>query len=169
MSASFSLKPGERILWQSCPAPRAYVFRRWRLSLACMPFWLGLGFWLALDMSSGGDTSCGWFVWRVGLWMLVGCGAVGHLFVARCFWRWERYMLTDSRIRIRCGWLGRHEEQLTLPDVELYRVVPLAGSLATVRLRSRVSGKILTLHCLEGASIFVGFLLPGTGENPLTA
>lgn len=161
ISLPFVLEPAERICWQSCPAPRAYVFRRWRLSLACLPVWLGMSLWFGIDMPSGGMTSTGRFVWWAFFWLLFGYGAVGHLLIARLLWRWERYLLTDKRVCIRNGMFGRHEQQFPLTDVEIHRVISLSGSLATVQLRSRVTGAVSTLHCLEGASVFVGFFAAG--------
>jgi hypothetical protein len=167
MGAFFPLDAAERICWQSCPAPRAYVFRRWRLSLACLPVWLGLGFWLGCTLYSGRFSSLGWFVWYAAIWLLVGYGAVGQLFAARLLWRWDFYLLTDRRIWVRRGLLGRHVEWLALVDVEIHRVTPLSGSLATVQLRSRHTGTVLTLYCLEGAAALIGFLLPAAGGKPV--
>lgn len=161
MGLPFVLEPTERICWQSCPAPRAYVFRRWRLSLACLPVWLGVSLWFGIDMSSGGMASRESFVWWTVVWLLFGYGAVGHLLTSRLFWRWERYLLTDKRVCIRNGMFGRHEQHLSLTDVEIHRVISLSGSLATVKLRSRVTGAVSTLHCLEEASVFVGFFAAG--------
>lgn len=163
MHLSFAPHPGERIRWQACPAPRAYVFRRWRLSLGCLPVWLGVCLWFASDLYSGEPVSVGWFVWRAVLCLLLGYGTVGHLFVARLLWRWERYLLTDHRVCINGGLFGRRKEQFSLGEVEILRVIPLSGSLATVQLRSRVTGAVSTLYCLEGASVFVGFFATGIG------
>ncbi len=168
MRLSFALSPGERICWQACPAPRAYVFRRWRLSLCCLPAWVGVCLWFAFDLYSGAPASVGWFAWRTALCLLLGYGAVGHLFVARFLWRWERYLLTDQRVCIHRGLFGRRKQEFSRGEVEILRVIPLSGSLATVQLRSRVTGAVSVLHCLEGASVFVGFfLLRGSGGKPV--
>lgn len=165
--AVFFLDPGERICWQSCPAPRAYVFRRWRLSLVCLPIWLVLGFWLACTLSLGEGSSSIWFAWRVVFWLLAGYGTVGQLFAARLLWRWERYVLTDRRVWVTHGLLARHVEQMLLTDVEIFRVLSMSGSLATVQLRSRKTGVVVTLYCLEGASVLVEALDGGAGGKPV--
>ncbi|MGE4543853.1 MAG: PH domain-containing protein [Pedobacter sp.] len=167
MSLWFSLESGEQIWWQSCPAPRAYVFRRWKLSLACLPVWLGIGGWLAIDVYSRGAAFTGWFVLWAVFWLLLGYGTIGHLFASRLLWRGERYLLTDSRICIRSGFGGRHKQQIPLDDVEIHRVIPLSGSLATIQLRSRVTGAVSTMYCLEGASVLVGFFASGSRGKPV--
>jgi hypothetical protein len=47
---------------------------------------------------------------------------------------------------------------MALTDAEVFRVMPFSGSVATVILRSRTDGTVLTLHCLEGAEILLRIL-----------
>lgn len=77
--------------------------------------------------------------------------------------------MTDRRIWVRSGVQGHRVQQLALEEVELYGVLPVSGGVATVQLRSRMDGAILTLHCLEDAAILVA-LIRGVvaGGNPLT-
>lgn len=152
----FVLEPGERVLWQACPAPRAYVFRRWRLSLVCLPVWLWMSFqWSRLWVAEGV------FGWQAALWVLAGWGAVGHLLAARLSWRGERYLLTDRWLRVRKAWQGWRLQRWPLDEVETDRVVSMSGSVETVRLRSRRNGKLLTLHCLEEAGALLRALEGG--------
>ncbi|ABA88462.2 hypothetical protein Pcar_1213 [Syntrophotalea carbinolica DSM 2380] len=169
MQADFSLEPGETVRWQACPASRAYVFRRWRWSLACLPVWLVLTVCLANVACCEVRSALGGLGWYAIAWGLLGYGAIGHLLVAR--WRWWRisYLVTDRRIWLRCGLRGHRVRQLALEDVELYGVMPVSGSVATVQLRSRTDGSILTLYCLEDAAILVALIRGGAqGGNPLT-
>lgn len=155
-SAFFSLEPGERVLWQSCPAPRAFVWRRWRLSLALLPVWLVSGVWLGRSLASA--TAGFSFGLGAAVWALAGCGVVGYPVMARVLWRNRQYLLTDRRVVARFGSRRRHLRQMALTDAEVFRVVPFSGSVATVILCSRTDGTVLTLHCLEGAEILLRIL-----------
>lgn len=169
MPVDFSLEPCESVRWQACPASRAYVFRRWRWSLACLPIWLVLTIYLANVVCCETRPVLEGLGWYVIAWGLLGYGTIGHLLMARWLWRWTAYLMTDRRIWVRSGLQGHRVQQLALEDVELYGVLPVSGGVATVQLRSRMDGVILTLHCLEGAAILVALIRGVVAEgNPLT-
>lgn len=149
----FSLEPGEKVLWQSSPAPRAFVFRRWRLSLACGPVWLWLGYaWVGARSVAGAGG------WYGALWLLAGWGAFGHLLAARLSWPGVKYLLTDRWLRVRRPWPAGPLRRWPVAEIEPHQVVSVSGGVKTVRLRSRSSGRFLTLHCLESAEVFLGLL-----------
>lgn len=154
--AVFSLEPGEQVIWQACPAPRAYVFRHWRWSLVCLPAWWWLSFRLPGVRGAGGGGG-----WYAAAWLLAGWGTVGHLLAARLRWRWERYLVTDRWLRVRHGWRGRGSRRLPRSEVEICKVDAISGGVVTVQVCSRETGATLTLHCLEGG----GALLRVLGEK----
>lgn len=149
----FSLERGEQVLWQACPAPRAFVFRRWRLSLISLGVWLGMSLWLGV--LGGAELPGDSLKWVVPVWVLAACGVIAPPVAGRFFWRYQRYWLTDRRLVVRNGPSRRHVKQLAVKDVEACKISPLSGSVVTIRLRSRADGATATLYCLEGgADIF---------------
>ncbi|APG23687.1 hypothetical protein A7E75_00600 [Syntrophotalea acetylenica] len=156
---------GERLIWQSCPAPRAFVFRRWRWTVACLPIWVWASLWWVQGPYRGAVAASGPATLYGLLWLLAGYGTVGHLLLARWRWRHQRYWLTDRRLVARRGPRPGQVREMPLADVEIRAVVPLGGHIASVRLRSRISGAALTLQCLEGADVLVRLLGAGNGNG----
>jgi hypothetical protein len=143
----------ERVVWQAAPAPRGYVFRHWRSALVCLPVWLGLSFrflWV-FRYGPGPVLNIPWLA----VWFVAGYGSVGRCVMARMSWRYQRYWLTDRGLFARCGFLGKRLNYIAIGDVVVHKVLPLSGSVATVQARSRVDGSRVTMHCLEGADMFL--------------
>ncbi|MDK2849061.1 MAG: hypothetical protein PWP34_2414 [Desulfuromonadales bacterium] len=78
--------------------------------------------------------------------------------MVRILWRNQQYLLTERRVVARFGPRRRHFRQMALTDAEVSRVVPFSGSVATVMLRSRGDGTVMTLHCLEKAETLLRIL-----------
>ncbi|OEU49196.1 MAG: hypothetical protein BA871_10640 [Desulfuromonadales bacterium C00003096] len=140
------LEAEERIVWQGRPAPRAYTFRNWRWSLQAAA---GLVMVLFFRQGNGPlkvDYAVDqWWTWAglvVGLW-----AGIGHLIWARLEWERVFYLLTDRRLLVVSGILGRRRQVFPLEQLQQIEQDALGPALATVKISG--GGQRLTLYCLE--------------------
>ena len=136
----------EPVLWQGCPAPRAFTFRHWRWSVASLPAFAGLLF--LAPRATAEFPSTMFFCWLPAL-LATGYGSLGQLLQARLEWSGVRYVLFDSRLQVSRGWPLRRREELLLQDLAAWRVLPVAGQVVTLRLHGRAASRSLQLLCLE--------------------
>jgi hypothetical protein len=158
------------VLWQGCPAPRAFTFRRWRWSVASLPALAGLLFLAPTATSEIPSTV--FCCWLLAL-LATGYGCLGHLFQARLEWSGVRYVLVGSRLQVSRGWPLRRREELLLHDLAGWRVLPVAGQVVSLRLQRRAVARPMHLLCLErphGLLRHLQDVLPaGTDKNIDTA
>lgn len=170
MTGTLPAATEEPVLWQGCPVPRAFTFRRWRWSLASLPAFAGLLFLAPTATSEFSSTM--FFCWLPAL-LATGYGSLGQLLQSRLEWSGVGYVVLGNRLQVRRGWPLRRREELQLHDLAGWMVLPVAGQVVTLRLHRRAAGRPLHLLCLERPEgllrLLQDFLPDGADKNIDTA
>lgn len=150
MNWSAYLEPGERLCWEGRPAPRCYVFRRWRFSFLGVLLLLLSIWWQIVFYQEGCLYGWSWLTWLpLPVLLFALYASVGHLLFSRLHWEHLFYALSDRRILIVHGLLRRRLSSMALAELSSFQFRPLGEHLGSFRLLAGKSGCTLQLCCLE--------------------
>ncbi len=151
MSSEFVPTEGEEVIWQGRPAPRCYVFLKWKQGLLGLMLFLLSSFWLMLGWQLVEDGHPAWIL-ALPLPLIIGSFLFGpwQLLSARLKWPGVFYALTDKRL-----WTS-DSEALELVAVARVRVRYHGERLASLRLESQE--RQLVLRCIEQPQTFLRLL-----------
>ncbi len=142
------LHSDEILVWQGCPAPRCFTFRRWRqvlfglvLLLLCS-CWQYAGWQMRLQ---GADML--WCVVPLPFLLLSAYICCGHLLLARLEWTRVFYALTSDQLLVQCGIWRQRVISIPLAQLSYLCLYPLGEHLGDLYLEA--GSRRLTLSCVE--------------------
>ena len=144
------LQDDEMLLWQGRPAPRCYVFRRWKQATVGTVLFFASSFWLLLAYQLMQTDGYPWWLLLIPAPLVIGFLLLGPgaLILSRVRWEQVFYALTDERLLLRGGLLKARVESVCLADVVDWKQKNYGAQLASLRLQLK-NKRPLFLLCLE--------------------
>lgn len=138
----------EQLLWQGRPAPRCFIFRRWRqalfglLVLSLSIWWQVVGWGLMQQGESVAWTVVPLPFVAVGIYL-----SVGQLLVARLEWERVFFALTSRQILVQCGFFRSRIICIPTNALSYQCLYPLGEQLGNLYLEAGT--RRITLCCIE--------------------
>lgn len=149
------LAEDETIRWHGRPAPRAYTFRNWRLSLWGLALLLPCLIWQLVGIELVTSGAPVWVAWLPLPFNLASLYlAFGQLLIARLEWEQIVYVVSDRNLYQRAGFFRSRLRSLPLAAVTRVRKKDLGPNLATVRIDSR-DGEFLLFTAIEHSELLL--------------